>query len=119
MSSPADALEILIDELAHRVGAMVVARLRTAEPGMVDQAGSPLGNRRHCAAVKRRISHGEPGASIVGRAHWLTLEALSEELGRATRGKAPKAPQGAPSGAPQGSIRAELQRELQLVRGAK
>ena len=100
-------LDQLLDELAQRVAAVVVERLQAGAPGMVDQASSPLGARRHCAAVRRRMARGEAGAAVVGRRHLLTTEALGEELNRAS---------GAPS--PTGSgIRAELERELRLVRG--
>ena len=49
---------------------------------MVEQGASPLGSRRHCAAVRGRLDHGEPGAAIVGRRHLLSAAALAEELGR-------------------------------------
>jgi hypothetical protein len=44
------------------------------------QTGSPLGPRRHCAAVDRRIAAGAPGAARVGRRALLSPEALREEL---------------------------------------
>ncbi len=77
-----DLLDQLLDELAERLAARVVERLRAGEPGMVEQGASPLGTRRHCAAVRRRLDHGEPGAAIVGRRHLLSATALAEELGR-------------------------------------
>jgi len=77
-----DLLDQLLDELVERLAARVVERLRAGEPGMVEQGASPLGTRRHCTAVRRRLDHGEPGAAIVGRRHLLTAAALAEELGR-------------------------------------
>ena len=77
-----DLLNQLLDELAERLAARVVERLRAVEPGMVEQGASPLGTRRHCAAVRRRLDHGEPGAAIVGRRHLLSAAALAQELGR-------------------------------------
>ena len=99
----------LLDELTNRIAARVAERLRTPEPGMLDQAGSPLGNRRHCSAVKRRLNGGEGGAAIVGRRHLLTPEALNDELERLSgrKGKALKPPI---------NVRAELLQELRLVR---
>ena len=50
---------------------------------MIDQHASPLGPRRHCAAVQKLVAQGKPGASIVGRRHLLSPEALEVELGHA------------------------------------
>lgn len=47
----------------------------------VGQKGSPLGARRHIAAVRRRVAAGEPGAAVVGRSYRLTRDALNAELG--------------------------------------
>ena len=56
------------------------------------QTGSPLGPRRHCSAVDRRIATGDPGAARVGRRALLSPEALAEELAAASaKPKAPKA----------------------------
>lgn len=52
---------------------------------LVDQTASPLGCRRHCAAVRRRIKQGLPGATKVGRVHSLTRAALNEELAAVSR----------------------------------
>jgi hypothetical protein len=106
-------LEALVDELAHRVAAIVVAQLREGPPGMVDQNASPLGPRRHCAAAKRRMARGEAGASKVGRRYLLSPEALSEELGRASRRRS------APEGASAMSPAEELRRELAVLRGGR
>lgn len=109
MSHPLDAF---LDELAARVAAQVVERLRgPAATDMVAQETSPLGRRRHCAAVQRRIAAGEGGASIVGRRQLLSVEALRQELERASkRSRAVEAP------APEG-VRERLERELRIVRG--
>jgi len=72
----------LFNHLGDRVADQVVKRLRAHDQNMVTQAESPLGSRRHCAAVQRRVAAGLPGASIVGRKHFLTHEALQEELSR-------------------------------------
>jgi hypothetical protein len=108
----AAAFEALLDEFAERVAAKVSERLSCGSlPGAIEQARSPLGRRRHIAAVRRRVAAGQPGAAIVGRRHLLSAEALTEELARA--GQCPEA---APSPA-SGSVRAELERELRLVKG--
>jgi hypothetical protein len=104
-------LEHVLDELAQRIGAVVVERLRAGEPGMMDQSASPLGSRRHCAAVKRRIARGERGAALVGRKHLLSPEALSEELGRASKREVPATTE-------PGGVRAELERQIRMVRSA-
>jgi hypothetical protein len=97
------AAEVLADMLADRIAERLLSGNR---PGWTDQSASPLGKRRHCAAVRRRVGHGEPGAAIVGRRHLLSADALAEELenvsGRATTKKP--------------SVRQEILRELQLVR---
>jgi hypothetical protein len=77
----------LWDELAVRIADIVARRLSEGEVGLVDQANSPLGGRSHRAAVQRRIREGKPGASIVGRRHFLTREALQEELERRTQAR--------------------------------
>lgn len=103
-------LEALVDELAERVAAIVLDRLRAgACPGWVDQASSPLGRRRHCSVVRCRQARGEAGASIVGRRHLLSAEALAEELGRATG-------EGAAPAAKASGVREELARELAQLR---
>ena len=102
----------LIDELADRVAERVEQRLRGGQPGMLDQSASPLGRRRHCSAVKRRVARGEPGAAVVGRRHLLSPEALSEELGRVSNRKTEPVPDG-------GSVRNELERELRVLHGGR
>ena len=104
-------LDQLVTELAERVATIVLERLRAGDPGMIDQSASPLGRRRHCSAVKRRVASGEAGAGIIGRRHLLSAEALSEELKRASGAKPPVP---VPVG---GCVRAELERELRLVKG--
>lgn len=78
-SDPLAAFAPLLDALADRV---VDKWLTATSTRMVAQAGSPLGPRRHRAAVKRRIDNGEGGAAITdrGRRFMLTHEALREEL---------------------------------------
>jgi hypothetical protein len=67
--------------LARELAPLIALELRAGElPGMVDQVGSPLGRRRHIAAVRRRVGSCRPGAAIVGRRHLLSPEALTEEL---------------------------------------
>ncbi|MEI9949473.1 MAG: hypothetical protein WDO74_10940 [Pseudomonadota bacterium] len=79
-----------LDLFAQRVATLVVDRLRAGtEPGWVDQHASALGPRRHCAAVRRRIAEGAPGAERAGRRLLLTPEALQEELSRGSK-KRPK-----------------------------
>jgi hypothetical protein len=77
-------LDELLDDLADRVA----ARLRAPDQ-LVDQKGSPLGAKRHCAAVRRLMAEGDPGASRVGRRYLLSREALAAELARLGRPAAP------------------------------
>jgi hypothetical protein len=114
MSPMIVALEHILDELIERIACRVVEKLRQAPPGMTDQAASPLGARRHCSIVRRRIARGEPGATIVGRKHLLSAEALTEEL------KLPRSASGLPPPpTPARGVRAELEQELRRVTGAK
>lgn len=48
--------------------------------GYIDQRSSPLGRRKHCAAVRRRVAAGDEGAAIVGRHFMLSPDALRDEL---------------------------------------
>lgn len=63
---------------------------RSVESGWIDQEFSPLGSRRHIAAVRRRIARRKPGAEldavIAGRRYLLTVDALAEEYFRPGRG---------------------------------
>lgn len=83
---------------AERRKAVVVAHLelafadlaRAVESGWIDQEYSPLGSRRHVAAVRRRVLRRKPGevldAAIIGRRYLLTVDALAEEYFRPGRG---------------------------------
>lgn len=77
----------------------------------VAQQDSPLGRKRHCEATRRRIREGLNGASVVGRKHLLSPDALREELETLGRPR--------PKSEPTVSAGVEkLQRELRLVGGA-
>src|SRR5688572_11962718 len=78
-----DELETLIARAVRR------ALTSSADEGMVAQTSSPLGSRRHCNAVKRRLEAGRPGAARIGRRYLLTREALGEELAAAGCSKPP------------------------------
>lgn len=76
-------MEELLDKLAE-VLAKKLAKCLTSRDGaaLLDQGDSPLGPRKHCAAVRRRLAANEGGAARVGKRHLLTQEALQEELRR-------------------------------------
>ncbi len=80
----------MAEQLLRYFAKLVAAELRGADVSLVSQSTSPLGARLHNAAVRRRIAEharGElaiSGASVVGKRHYLTQEALAEELGRAS-----------------------------------
>jgi hypothetical protein len=109
----AASAENVLDEVIDRIACRVVEKLRAAPTGMTDQSGSPLGRRRHCSAVRRRIASGESGAAIVGRKHLLSQEALSEELHRL------KKPNGVALSPEPGKVREELMRELQGLKSVR
>lgn len=76
----------------------------------ISQHESPLGRRRHCAAVRRRVSAGNSGACIGGREHRLSTEALAEELESVSRRTLKK------KVVPQSSnVIDELKRELRMI----
>jgi len=81
------ALDDAVAAFARLVAQEVVRELRSGPSDLISQAVSPLGKRRHCAAVRARVNRGDPGGAIVGRVFYLTPEALREEL---AKGRAPK-----------------------------
>jgi hypothetical protein len=81
------ALDGLLETLATLVAREVVRELRSGPSDLVSQASSPLGKRRHCAAVRARLARGDSSACVVGRTHYLTPQALRDELAGC---KAPK-----------------------------
>jgi len=83
----ASALAEVLATFARLVAQEVVRELRSGPSDLVSQANSPLGKRRHCAAVRDRVTRGDAGGCIVGRVYYLTPAALQEEL---AKGKAPK-----------------------------
>jgi len=77
----AKAIEAIVRAFACEIAREVVRELRAGDaPGMVDQAASPLGRRRHIAAVRRRVAADEAGAAIVGRRYLLAREHVDAEL---------------------------------------
>lgn len=109
-SQAVKSLEILADELVERIATAVAEKLRGGAAGFIDQSSSPLGARRHCAAVRRRIGRGETGAAVVGRRHLLSADALAQELGERPRPRRPSAPVNHVR-----NIHAELEQELLSV----
>lgn len=108
MNALDQALDLLATELAERIAARVIEMQRgPAGSEWLDQHGSPLGARRHCAIARRRLTAGEPGASKLGRRWLLSSDALTAELAGAT---APKQP------APRSEVRESLERKLRAVR---
>lgn len=49
---------------------------------MVDQRRSPLGPRKHCAAVRRMAAEGDTRAYKRGKLYMMSREALLEEMAR-------------------------------------
>jgi hypothetical protein len=81
---PVQTLIALSPEDLEAIVARAVRRAlnSAADDGLISQAGSPLGSRRHCNAVRRRLASGAHGAAKVGRRYLLTPDALAEELSR-------------------------------------
>ena len=82
-------LSTMLDRFAEALASRVVDRLASTSRGMVSQHGSPLGARRHRAAVARRLERGEGGAARVGRRFLLSHDALTEELARVSTPEPP------------------------------
>lgn len=107
-----DELAAAIQTLAGAIAAAVVRELRApGEDQWVAQNDSPLGSRRHNAAVRRRLASGEGGAAALGRRFLLSKEALAEELGRRPTQKRKS---GAPS-ASKGDSFEDLKQRLRAV----
>jgi hypothetical protein len=100
------AFGIVLGAFARELGAVLLAG---NQDGWIDQVSSPLGRRRHCVAVRRRVAERAGGAAVLGRRHVLSREALTEELARKPEKKAK------PAAKP--SVGDELRAELRLVRG--
>jgi hypothetical protein len=64
------ATDILLERMADRIAQLVVDKLRAGDVGMIDQAQSPLGRRRHIAFVRNG------GGIQIGRRYLATKEAL-------------------------------------------
>lgn len=109
------ALDDLLRALAVEVARAVVTELRAGDvPSMVDQSASPLGRRRHIAAVRKRVNASEPGAAIVGRRHLLSRGALDAELAAL----AAKQPRKARASAPARDDLADLRERYGLRRAS-
>lgn len=80
MKGAEEALAAFARVLAPFVAREVVRELRASDGDMIAQAGSPLGPRRHAAAVRRRVAAGQSGAVVAGRKLLLSREALAEEM---------------------------------------
>src|SRR6187402_3803037 len=109
-------IETAIATFAKLVAQEVIRELRSGPSDLVSQATSPLGKRRHCAAVRARVQRGDAGGSIVGRIYYLTPAALQEELakGRPRERKVATAPPAV--GAPTDQL-AELRARMGFRRG--
>ncbi len=85
-----------IDARLERIEARLAKCAAEPLPGaLVDQSRSPLGRRRHCAAVRRMVAEGDARAAVIGRKHLMTEDALRAELSRVSL--APPANDGTPA----------------------
>jgi len=74
-----------MDEFLDKLAEVLAKKLAKCLGGpdgnaLVGQGESPLGPRKHCAAVRRRLARSEGGAARVGKRYLLTQEALQAEL---------------------------------------
>lgn len=102
--------ELAAAEAKVRVLEEAAAEARANKRTWTDQAQSPLGRRRHCAAVRRLVAEGSAGAAVVGRRHLLSTQALDDELARASSRLRPDRSRSVADG---------LRAELRLVRRRK
>lgn len=108
-----EAIQVQLDRIEARL-----AKCAAPSAEMVDQRQSPLGRRRHCAAVRRLAAEGDGRVAIVGKKHLMTSAALAEELARVTLDAAAVANDaGAPGAAPYPPVESDAyQRALALAR---
>jgi hypothetical protein len=58
----AASLDALLNAVVKRIAVAVVDELRSGElADYIDQIQSPLGSRKHCSAVRRRVAAGDRG----------------------------------------------------------
>lgn len=79
-ASTGEILEELWRRFARDLAKEVVQHQRGIGDEWIAQQGSPLGNRRHCAIVRRRVARGDLGAVIDRKRFLLSREALREEM---------------------------------------
>lgn len=108
------ALDDVLATFARLVAQEVLRELRNGPSDLVSQAASPLGKRRHCAAVRARVVRGDAGGCVVGRTHYLTPEALKQELA-ACKPPKPRGANAKPMAAAPRDELAELRAELGIV----
>jgi hypothetical protein len=90
-----EAVGGILEQIQAQLNRIEARLAKCTEPpgGMVGQRRSPLGARKHMAAVKRRVAEAiergilpiELGAAIDGEKYYLTQASLAEELGERTR----------------------------------
>lgn len=76
----------ILEEIQAQLARIEARLAKCASPSteLVDQRQSPLGRRRHCAAVRRLVAEGDGRVAIVGKKHLMTRAVLTEELSRVT-----------------------------------
>jgi hypothetical protein len=82
LAATLEAQATALETQAATLRALAREAAKGSPTDLIDQTASPLGNRRHCTAVQKLVAAGKPGASIVGRKHYLTPEALAAELAK-------------------------------------
>ena len=115
------ALGRLLRGFAKILAKELAVALRGVNDEWIPQQGSPLGNRRHCSAVRRRAQRGDLGAVVDGKRFLLSRAALQEEmmgLGKvAAEAKAAPATKAGTTGA--STYREELLEKVRAVRSTQ
>jgi hypothetical protein len=111
-----------LQALGRLIGETVIAEMRSSSV-YISQKESPLGPRRHIAAVKRRmleLPEAQWECSFVDKKYYLTPKGLREEMLRHAMGKAPKLAKVVPSPASDRKLDAgqQLLADLRRLRGA-
>lgn len=99
-----EAIAAVLEAAAYKARELA-AEAHAERADWIDQHSSPLGPRRHCAAVRRRVQTGDGSAAIVGRRLLLSEDAIALELGKLGKGTARKR-----------SVADELREELGMLR---
>jgi hypothetical protein len=110
----------ILEEIKAQLDRMEARLAKCAAPEageLVDQRNSPLGRRRHCAAVRRLRAEGDQRVYVKGRLHMMTRDAVQEELARVSLPALPAANDLEADGAYARAMQKALAIEPRLTKG--